>query len=146
MSPEQTTEPIVIFDGVCGFCNAFVRFVLRHDARGELVFTANGSPFGAALSERLQLTEESKHTILVVQGDQVLRRSDAIVCIARHLASPYSCLTWIRFIPRPIRDTGYRLIAAMRRLIPVNHATCEILPPELQQRIRETAARDPQSV
>lgn len=146
MSPEQTTEPIVIFDGVCGFCNAFVRFVLRHDARGELVFTANGSQFGAALSERLHLTEESKHTILVVQGDQVLRRSDAIVFIARHLASPYSCLTWIRFIPRPIRDIGYRFIAAMRRLIPVNHATCEILPPELQRRIRETAAHDPRSI
>lgn len=146
MSPERSAEPIVIFDGVCGFCNAFVRFVLRHDARGELVFTANGSPFGAALSESLQLTDESKHTILVVQGDRVLRRSNAIVFIARHLTFPYSCLTWIRFIPRPIRDIGYRLIAAMRRLIPVNQATCEILPTELQRRIRETAAHDPRSV
>jgi predicted DCC family thiol-disulfide oxidoreductase YuxK len=138
MSPEKTAEPIVIFDGVCGLCNAFVRRVLQHDARGELVFTPNGSPFGAALSEKLQLTEESKHTILVVQGDRVLRRSDAIVFIAGHLKPPHSCLTWIRFIPRPIRDIGYRLVAAVRRLIPFNHEACELLPPELQRRIRES--------
>jgi len=138
MSPEQTAEPIVVFDGVGGFWHAFVRLVLRHDARGELVLTANGSLFGAALSEKLQLTEESKHTILVVQGDRVLRRSDAIVFIAGHLSFPYSCLALIRFIPRPIRDLGYRLVAAVRRLIPFNHAACELLPPELQKRIRES--------
>lgn len=135
--PEQDAQPIVIFDGVCGMCNRFVSICLRNDARGELLFTPNGSQFGAALCENLRLLPESQHTIIVVIGDQVLLRSDAVVYIARHLKAPYSYLAYIQYVPRFIRDAGYRVIASIRRMIPFSHSACELLPAELQSRIRE---------
>src|ERR1700679_381135 len=30
-SIDQTISPILLYDGVCGFCNRLVQFVLRHD-------------------------------------------------------------------------------------------------------------------
>jgi predicted DCC family thiol-disulfide oxidoreductase YuxK len=134
---HKTTGPVVIFDGVCGLCNRFVAFALRNDISGELVFTPNRSPYGAALCERLHLALESERTILVVHNSQVLRRSDAVIFIVTHLRTPYSYLAWIRRIPRPVRELGYQVVAAIRRMIPVGHAACELLPPELQKRIRE---------
>jgi len=135
--PEETNGPIVIFDGVCGMCNRFVEFALWHDQRGELVFTPSQSPFGAALCERLQCELESSRTIIVVNGQRLLTRSDAVVHIATHLKPPYCYLAWIRFMPKIIRDLGYRFVASVRRIIPANHKACELLPPELQKRIRE---------
>jgi predicted DCC family thiol-disulfide oxidoreductase YuxK len=134
---QSTAAPVVIFDGVCGLCNRFVAFALRHDIRGELVFTPNRSEYGGALCERLHLANESYRTIIVAVGDRVLLRSDAVVFIAQHLRPPYACLALIRFVPRPLRDIGYRLVAAIRRMVPGDHLACALLPPELQRRIRE---------
>ena len=33
-------RPLIVFDGVCGLCSGFVRFVLRHDKRGQYRFLA----------------------------------------------------------------------------------------------------------
>jgi predicted DCC family thiol-disulfide oxidoreductase YuxK len=134
---QNTNEPVVIFDGVCGLCNRFVAFALRNDRSGELVFTPNRSPYGAALCERHHLALESERTILVVHDSRVLRRSDAVIFIATHLRRPYCHLALMRLIPRPVRELGYRVVAAIRRMIPVDHSACELLPPELQKRIRE---------
>lgn len=136
---DPVPGPVVIFDGVCGLCNRFVAFALRNDLSGELVFTPNRSPYGVALCERLHLAQESERTILVVHDSQVLRRSDAVIFIATHLRRPYRHLAWIRLIPRPVRELGYRVVAAIRRMIPADHSACELLPLELQKRIRENA-------
>lgn len=133
----STEAPIVIFDGVCGMCSRLVALALRHDRLHQLVFTPNQSAFGAALCEQLTLTRESQRTLIVVDNGRVLLRSDAVIFIARHLTPPYSFVRWIRVVPRPLRDLGYRAAATIRRLIPFNPATCALLPPELRQRIRE---------
>jgi hypothetical protein len=38
--------PVVLFDGVCNLCNAWVRFVVRHDPAGIFRFAAQQSPIG----------------------------------------------------------------------------------------------------
>ena len=134
--PEVADQVIVVFDGICGLCDRFVAFALRNDVRGELVFTSSQSSYGHALCERLNVSNESAHSIIVVRNGNTLLRSDAVVEIATHLRAPYAYLAYIRLIPRPLRDLGYRLIAAIRRLIPRNHSACGLLPPELQKRIR----------
>lgn len=39
-------RPIIIFDGKCRLCSAWVRFVLRHDKHDRFRFTTAQSPLG----------------------------------------------------------------------------------------------------
>ena len=137
MPPNYPSKPVVIFDGVCGFCNRFVTLALKQDHTGELLFAPNRSSYGQELCQRLSLVEESESTIIVVLGERVLLRSDAVIFISKHLKKPYSYLGLIRIFPRFLRDLGYRAVASIRRLVPLNHLACELLPPELRSRILE---------
>ena len=48
-----TSRAIVLFDGVCNFCNASVNFLIDRDPEGPFVFGALQSEEGlAALKER----------------------------------------------------------------------------------------------
>lgn len=137
MHSSSPRQPIVIFDGDCGFCNFWVAFVLRHESGPELLFTPNASSFGRSLCERYAIQGEPADTIIVISRDGVLLRSDAVVFIARHLKPPARWLTAIRFVPRPIRDLGYRGIATIRRLLPFAKNQCSFLPSDKQARIIE---------
>lgn len=137
MPHNDSSQPVVIFDGVCGFCNRFVALALKNDQLGQLVFTPNRSKIGLDICKRFDLAKESERTIIVVHGDRVLLRSDAVIFISKHLKKPYCYLGLIRIFPKFIRDLGYRAVASVRRLVPFNHLACELLPPELQRRILE---------
>jgi len=137
MPLNEPSQPVVLFDGVCGFCNRFVTLALKNDSSGELLFAPNRSRYGQELCQRLSLAKESERTIIVVVDDRVLLRSDAVIFISKHLRKPYSYLGLISVFPRFIRDLGYRAVASIRRLVPVNHLACEVLPPESRRRILE---------
>jgi predicted DCC family thiol-disulfide oxidoreductase YuxK len=47
--------PLILFDGVCNLCNAWVRFVIRRDPTGVFRFAAQQSPIG--LSRRYPLPD-----------------------------------------------------------------------------------------
>lgn len=137
MKHQGSDRPVVIFDGTCGFCSRLVSFILRHDARGELLFSPNSSPFGMKLLSSYNLVEASKDTIVVVAAERALTRSDATIYIAEHLRVPYSLFRYLRLIPRSLRDVGYRVVAASRKFLPGNTDACEFLPPDKRDRIVE---------
>lgn len=133
----HSSQPIVIFDGVCGVCDRLVALALRNDLLGELVFTANSSEYGSALCKSLNLKDLSDRTIIVINGEDVLLRSDAVIFIARHLRAPYKYAAALRYIPKIVRDIGYRFVASIRRGFPLKRKVCDLLPVELRRRIRE---------
>jgi predicted DCC family thiol-disulfide oxidoreductase YuxK len=133
---------LVIFDGRCGFCNRSVRWFLRRDRRDRLRFVASDSP-KVAECLALQSARASDHalsstTILVVRdpggpSEQVLIRSDAAVALFAALPGPWPAIGMVfGWIPRPLRDLGYRLIARWRYRIWGRFETCPI--PTAQER------------
>lgn len=131
----STTKPLVIFDGTCGFCSRLVVFALNHDARGELVFCSNISPYGVRMLHQFKLEQLSRDTLIVIADGKALLRSDAAIYIAQHLRPPYRYFQYARFIPRLVRDTGYRIVAAVRHRLTSSVDVCALLPPEQQVRI-----------
>jgi predicted DCC family thiol-disulfide oxidoreductase YuxK len=115
---------LVIFDGYCGLCNRAVRWLLRHDRRDRLRFAAAESAEVAVLMARHGIgapdPESGPATILVVRdaggpAEQVLARSEAVRAVLRELPQPWpSIATALGWLPRPVRDQGYRLIARWR--------------------------------
>jgi predicted DCC family thiol-disulfide oxidoreductase YuxK len=120
---------LVIFDGHCGFCNKSVRWFLRRDRHDRLRFVASESPKAADFLARhgITTTDEglgsgtiSSSTILVVRdpcgpGEKILVRSDAARAMLAELPQPWPALAAVfGWIPRPVRDLGYRLTARWR--------------------------------
>lgn len=125
--------PIVFFDGVCGLCNSSVDFVLRHDHRGRLRF----APLQGTTAEQLLPTDDRENLGSLVLWDDgsLYRRSTAVVRILWTLGSGWripAALLWL--IPAPLRNAGYRLVAALRYRLFGQKTACRMPSPEERSR------------
>lgn len=126
---------VVLFDGTCAFCERSVIFIANRDPAGYFRFGASQSPEGAALLARHGLTRETARSIILLEADRVSLRSTATLRIAARLRFPWSLLRVLLLIPVPIRDAGYRLVAAVRHRIAGTTDSCRIPPPEIRSRL-----------
>jgi len=114
------TSPIILFDGVCNFCNAGVnlcldlddgqhfRFASIHSITGQSLLIANGKH-----------PQDTSSIVLVTAPDEAYFCSDAVLRIAQEL---HGLPAWIRqaskvgrrVAPRWVRDTLYHWIAHNR--------------------------------
>jgi predicted DCC family thiol-disulfide oxidoreductase YuxK len=126
-------QPIVFFDGVCGFCNRSVDFVLAHDPRGAFRF----APLQGETARQL-LTEadvRDLNSIVLLEGDAVFRKSTAVARILSRLGGAWGVLGAIlRSIPRPVRDLGYNIVARYRYAIFGKRETCRMPSPSERAR------------
>ncbi|MGC1462227.1 MAG: DCC1-like thiol-disulfide oxidoreductase family protein [Terracidiphilus sp.] len=135
---------LVMFDGHCGLCNGLVRWLLRRDRRDRLRFVAMESAKVAGLVARhvrdSDVPASGPGTLLVVQdaggpAERVLERSDAVLTVLRELPRPWPELGMaLRWIPRPVRDLGYRVVARLRYRIWGRLESCPI--PTAEERAR----------
>jgi predicted DCC family thiol-disulfide oxidoreductase YuxK len=129
MSVSEFTELdgrlLVIFDGRCGLCNRSVRWFLRRDRGDRMRFVASESSLVAVLLARNEISTVNAGTvapssIVVVRdaggvGERVLVRSDAVLAMLEELPRPGPAIARVLgWIPRPVRDLGYRLISRWR--------------------------------
>lgn len=112
----STDRPVLLVDGVCNLCNASVAFVIRHDPPpGRFRFAALQSPTGQTLLRRHALPTADFDTVVVVDGDRVLTRSDAVLRILAGLGFPWSLLAAVlQVVPRRLRDVAYAWIVRNR--------------------------------
>ena len=107
-------QRIVVFDGVCNFCNGSVNFIIKRDSAGKFCFTPMQSAFAQALVKKYPFADSSEDTFLLVKDDRVFVRTDAALEIAKELDGYWHLCRALRFIPRAIRDWCYRLFARNR--------------------------------
>ncbi len=143
---------VVIFDGHCGLCSRSVRWLLRRDRGDRLRFVASESAQGAELVARLGVAEAGREmgrgdrsgtvseTILVVRdlggpAERILGRSDAVVALLAALPGPWPAVgAALEWIPRPLRDLGYRLVARWRYRIWGRLESCPVPTPGERKR------------
>lgn len=121
-------ENIVFFDGVCGFCNAWVDFLLRCDRHSRLRF----APLqGETARTRLNPADvENLHSLVFWTPTGCYRKTSAVVRIGWTLGGVWTLLaTLLWLIPRPLRDAGYALIAKNRYRIFGKKETCRLPTP-----------------
>jgi len=72
----------------------------------------------AALRRRHPEIPEDIDTLVYVEadmaGERVYLRSDAVFRVMAQITGPWRRLVWLRWIPRPLADAGYRLFARHR--------------------------------
>jgi len=135
MSLDDIPHPLVLFDGECAMCNRCVVWVLNRDTRGALYFTSNRSEVSQRLLNTFGLSGDESSSILVFNGERILARSDAVLFMMSLLPAPYSCARFLRCIPRFIRDSAYRLVAAVRYRVFGRVVKCSLLSEDQRRRL-----------
>lgn len=106
-------DRIVLFDGVCNFCNSSVNFIIRHDRKGVFKFAPLQSEIGSELTRRYRIADDVD-SIILIDGEEAFVKSDAALGIARSLGGVWSLLYSFRIVPRFMRDWFYDRIAQYR--------------------------------
>jgi predicted DCC family thiol-disulfide oxidoreductase YuxK len=105
---------LVIFDGVCNFCNWSVDFIMKRDRRNQFVFAPFQQQEAQHILEHFDLHQEPPRSTFLIEGDKLYEGSAAALRIARRLRFPWP-LTWpLMLVPRFMRDWYYNLIARNR--------------------------------
>jgi predicted DCC family thiol-disulfide oxidoreductase YuxK len=108
-------QPVVFFDGECSLCSISVRFLLRHNHKGNLTFSSLQSGAGSKISALAGRTAtQPPESILFLVGNKLFEHSTAALKIAEHLSFPWKAVTVFYLIPAFVRDKLYRYIAKNR--------------------------------
>jgi len=101
---------ILIFDGVCNFCNGLIDFIMK---RNETInFCAGQSPKGKLLLKKYH--EKDFESIVLVEDGIIYRKSSAILRIFKRMGKLWPLLYILIIIPRFFRDLIYDYIARHR--------------------------------
>lgn len=134
-APEPPAHAVMLFDGVCRFCNGSVNYVIDHDPDGYFHFASQQSPAGAALLRRHGLTEQTLKTMVLIEGGRCYTRSDAVLRIFRRLRGPARLLALgASAVPRFVRDPAYSWIARNRYRWFGQADACRVPTPEVAVR------------
>ncbi len=125
---------IVLFDGVCNFCNRSVNAIIRRDERGYFRFAALQSDVGAELQQRYGLDPKAFDTLVLIEGGKVYTKSTAALRIARRLRWPWPALYAHVAVPRPARDFVYDWFARRRYRWFGKRDECMVPSPEARER------------
>ena len=125
---------IVLFDGVCNFCNASVNCVIEHDKAGYLKFAPLQSEIGEQLIEKHGIDTADTDSVIVVENDRAYTHSSGALRIARQLDGIWSWTCAFIIVPKPIRDFLYRLFAKYRYRVFGRKDQCMLPSPEVRTR------------
>lgn len=125
---------IVIFDGVCNFCNGTVNFIIKRDTKGVFVFTPMHSQNGQSLIRQYNVSEIGADTILLIKSGKCYLRSDAALEITKDLSGLWFLFRALKVVPRQIRDYFYILFARNRYRLFGKKDTCMVPTPDVRNR------------
>jgi len=123
------SNPIVLYDGVCGLCNRLVQFLLKRDRRDRLRFASLQSDFASTILTRHGANPHDLDTVYVVinyeePGERLLARSDAILSLGQALGGIWSLAVVGKVLPRFLRDWLYKLVAVNRYRVFGKYDSC----------------------
>ncbi len=106
---------LILFDGVCHFCAASVRFIMKRDTAARFHFAPLQSGLGRQICTAHGLNQDALDTFVYARdGKPPLIRSDAALAVAADLGGLWRVLSLLRVIPQPLRDAVYQFIAQNR--------------------------------
>ena len=135
---RRSAQPVLLYDGVCGVCNAAVQAVLRFDRGGSLLFAPLDGDFARAIIDRHPAIRDVDSVVFVDEpgqpGERVAVRSEAALRVAEYLGGPWKLLTVVRVMPTALLDRLYDGFARIRYRVFGRYDSCPVPPPAVRLR------------
>ena len=109
----MNATPVVLFDGVCNFCNRMVNFAIRNDRKGKLKFAPLQSVAGQKLRDEFNVPPTAD-TVVFIEKGKAYTYAAAAIRISRYLDWPARMLYAFAIFPRVIVEPVYKWIAKNR--------------------------------
>jgi predicted DCC family thiol-disulfide oxidoreductase YuxK len=130
--------PVLLYDGLCGFCDGTVQFILRHDRKKTLRFATLQGDYARGVIDRHPELAGVDSLILVERdpagGERVHVRSNGALGVARYLGGAWHLARATAIVPRVIRDLAYDGFARIRYRVFGRYNSCPIPTPEQRAR------------
>ena len=107
-------DEIILFDGVCNFCNSTVNFVIKRDKKAILHFAPLQSDIGQQLLKEYHLPNDEMRSFVFIEKGKAYTQSTAALKVCKYLSSLWSLCYAFIIIPKFIRDGIYNWIAKNR--------------------------------
>ncbi len=127
-------QQVILFDGVCNFCNASINFVIDHDPHKRFKFASLQSELGNAVLQKYQRNTTDFDSIILLKNNRIFTKSKAALEIAKDLCGFWKYLSFFSVLPSPILDFFYDLIAKNRYKIFGKSDFCRMPTAELKER------------
>lgn len=117
---------IILFDGVCNFCNATVNTIIKYDTHNHFKFAAQQSEAGERILREAGYKVESLNSVLLLKNNHVFTKTDAVIETCKLLTGLPRILILLQYVPKPLRDFGYAIIAKYRYSIFGKRTSCMV--------------------
>jgi predicted DCC family thiol-disulfide oxidoreductase YuxK len=126
--------PIILFDGVCNFCNGAINFILRQDKQGVFRFAPLQSEKGQQLLRQYGLPQHSFDSVILIDEGKVYKSSSAGLRLYNKLPWYWKWTQFFWIVPRFVRDAVYDAIARNRYRWFGKKDQCMVPTPEIKSR------------
>ncbi len=130
----MNSQPIILFDGVCNFCNSAVNFIIKRNSKSNIMFAAMQSDAGQQLLVKYNLPLADMQSFIFIENGIVYKQSTGALKVCRHLRGLWPlCYNFI-IVPKLIRDGLYNWVARNRYTWFGKRPVCMIPTVELKSR------------
>ena len=125
---------ILLFDGHCNFCNAWVKLIVRRDTARKILVAPLQSSVGQKMLEEHKIDINYTDSLVFFEEEKFSVSSTAALRIYSYLDGWERYLQLLSAVPRPLRDALYHFIAKYRYKWFGRSEQCMVPTPELRDR------------
>ena len=127
-------EKIVVFDGVCNFCNYWINFAVKRDRRKKLKFTTLQGETAKKLLPQFNINPTSLSSVIFIDKGKAYTQSSASIRICKYMNGGWKLFYGLIIVPKFIRDVIYNWIARNRYKWFGKKDSCMVPTAELRER------------
>ncbi len=127
-------RPVLLFDGVCHLCHGTVKFLIKRDKKGLILYAPLQSDVAHDMLKKRLVNGPLPDGVILIEGEDVFFESDAALRSLFHLGGLWKMVSYLSLIPRFIRQFVYRTIARNRYKWFGKYDTCVVPEPGWKDR------------
>ena len=126
--------PILLFDGHCNLCNAWVQYVVKRDSSSTIRFASLQSVAGRRLLEEHKIDANYIDSLVLFEEERFSVSSNAALRTLSYFDGWERRLIFLSVVPRSLRDLVYSFIAKNRYKLFGRREQCMVPTSELSKR------------
>ncbi|MEO9143998.1 MAG: DCC1-like thiol-disulfide oxidoreductase family protein [Ginsengibacter sp.] len=127
-------HPVILFDGVCNFCNSTINFVIKKDKKAVLRFATLQSDIADKLLAGNHTEKMDLSSFVFIEKDKIYTRSKAALRVCRYMKGLWPLMYGFIIVPPFIRDGIYNWVARNRYQWFGKKEVCMVPAPEIRSR------------
>ena len=113
----QTGQKVILYDGVCNFCNTWVDLMLRIDVKNKFYFSPLQGTTGKELLTSVGKDKDDISSVLLITAEnECYEKSDCVLKVVSELGLPAKLAseTATALLPLEFRNSIYDMVAENR--------------------------------